>query len=103
MGAITEDVFTSHNVPRDLAQKMASDANMALAQNTKSNYKTVKNNIMKCETAMNCVLDIPWDTSKTLKFIAYLLYTREVSTKPVGCQLSGVRMAHMERGIDCQV
>ena len=73
---------------------------MALANNTKSNYNTVKNNIHRCETELNCNLDFPWTISQTLHFIAYLLFTRKVMSKTVTCQLSGVRMAHIELGLD---
>jgi hypothetical protein len=79
---------------------MANRANMALAMNTKSNYQTVKNNILRCEEAMDCDLSFPWETSKTLNFLAYLLFTREVKAKTANCQLSGVRMAHLELGLD---
>ena len=48
----------------------------------------------------NCNLDLPWDIKQTLHFIAYLLFTRKVKSKTVSCQLSGVRMAHLELGYD---
>ena len=73
---------------------------MALANNTKSNYNTVKNNIRRCEEELNCSLDFPWTIAQTLHFIAYLLFTRKVTSKTVTCQLSGVRMAHIELGMD---
>ena len=69
---------------------MAGDANMALANNTKSNYNTVKNNISRCEIAMETNMSFPWDSSKVLTFLAYLLYSRNVTAKTANCQLSGV-------------
>ena len=79
---------------------MAARTNMALANNTKSNYNTVKNNIHRCEVELGCNLDFPWSIGQTLHFIAYLLFTRKVMSKTVTCQLSGVRMAHIELGMD---
>ena len=84
-----------------MATWMAETTNMALAKNTKSNYQTVKNNIERCSTAMGKDLSFPWDTSKTLCFVGYLLHTRGVKAKTANCQLSGVRMAHIEAGHDC--
>ena len=73
---------------------------MALADNTTSYYKTVKRNIQRCEVELDCNLYFPWTISQTVHFIAYLLLTREVKSKTVSCQLSGVRMAHIELGFD---
>ena len=80
---------------------LAKDANMALAQNTKSNYNTVKNNIASCEHLMGYNLRFPWGPTQTIQFVAYLLYTRKVKAKTAMCQLSGVRMAHLESGFEC--
>ena len=71
---------------------------MALAKNTKSTYATVKKNIERCERELNCNLALPWDIRQTLNFVAYLLFTRKVKATTVSCQLSGVRMAHLEWG-----
>ena len=90
-----------HDLPDNMATWMAETANMALTQNTKSNYQTVKNNIQRCSDLMGKDLSFPWDTSKTLCFVGYLLHTRKVKAKTVNCQLSGVRMAHIEEGLDC--
>lgn len=54
-GPIHADVFKRYNVPEEFAIKMAERANMALANNTKSNYKTVNNNIGKCEEIWNVI------------------------------------------------
>ena len=94
------DVFQRYNISQHLAQKMADDANMALSNSTKSNYNTVKNNIARCEIAMDADLSFPWDTKEVLTFLAYLLYGRQVCAKTANCQLSGVMMAHMELLLD---
>ena len=94
-------MFTRHFIPEDLARQMADRANMALANSTKSNYQTVKNNISRCEEVMKCDLSFPWhEARKTLMFLAYLLFTRKVKAKTANCQLSGARMAHLELGLD---
>ena len=79
---------------------MAERANMAYSANTKSNYQTVKNNIQRCEEALSCDLSLPWNTEKTLNFLAYLLFTRKVKAETADSQLSGVRSAHLEIGLD---
>ena len=99
-GSVLSDVFIKHGLPENISSKLAMRTNMALANNTKSNYNTVKNNIHRCELELNCNLDFPWTITQTLHFIAYLLFTRKVMSKTVTCQLSGVRMAHIELGFD---
>ena len=49
---------------------------------------------------MDCNLSFPWEMEETLKFLAYLLFTRKVKSSTANCQLSGVRMAHLEIGLD---
>ena len=43
-GSVLADIFTKHGLPQDIAFQLASRTNMALANNTKSNYNTVKMN-----------------------------------------------------------
>ena len=57
--AIKSSIFTAHNIPQEMAYQMADDSNMALSQNTKSNYETVKNNIEICEIVLNVDLCFP--------------------------------------------
>ena len=99
-GGVLADVFIRHGLPENISSQLAARTNMALANNTKSNYNTVKNNIKRCEAALNCDLNFPWTITQTMHFIAYLLFTRNVKSKTVSCQLSGVRMAHIELGFD---
>ena len=73
---------------------------MALSNNTKSFYNTVKWNIVRCQEELSCNLDFPWYFSQTLHFIAYLIFTRKVKATTANCQLSGDRMAHIELGYD---
>ena len=87
-------------LPGEMSVQLACRANMALSANTKSSYATVKNNIAKCERELQCNLAIPWDIRKTIHFVAYLLFMRKVKVSTVNYQLSGVRMAHLERGFD---
>ena len=99
-GSVLANVFIRHGLTEDMSSLLAARSNMALAENTKSNYDTVKRNIQRCEVELECSLDFPWSISQTLHFIAYLLFTRKVKSKTVTCQLSGVRMAHIELGFD---
>ena len=94
-GGVPTDIFVRHGLSENISSQLAARTNMALANNTKSNYNTVKNNIRRCELALDCDLKFPWTITQTLHFIAYLLFTRNVKSNTVSCQLSGVRMANI--------
>ena len=50
---------------------------------------------------MGCDLSFPSnEPEKTITFLAYLLLTRNVKASTTNCQLSAVRMAHLELGLD---
>ena len=102
-GNVKSAVFLRHGLPEEIYELLASRANMALAQNTKSSYDTVKRNIHRCELELDCNMDFPWNITQTLHFIAYLLFTRGVKSNTVSCELSGVRMAHIELGLTTHV
>ena len=77
-GGVLADIFVRHGLSENISSQLAARTNMALANNTKSNYNTVKNNIKICELALDCDLKFPWTITQTLHFIAYLLFTRNV-------------------------
>ena len=99
-GSVNAEVFNRHSLPEGISRLLAQRTNMALTNNTKSTYDTVKRNIMRCEIELECNLEFPWTITQTLNFIAYLIFTREVKGTTVSCQLSGVRIAHIELGFD---
>ena len=49
-GAIKKTLFEAHDIPEGMASLMAETANMALAQNTKSNYKKQHRALFSCST-----------------------------------------------------
>ena len=55
-GGVTTDIFVRHGLSESISSELASRTNMALANNTKSNYNTVKNNKRRCELALDCDL-----------------------------------------------
>ena len=99
-GSVSVEVFNRHGLPLEISQLLAQRANIALANSTKGCYETVKRNIVRCQNELECNLDFPWTITQTLNFIAYLIFTRKVKATTVSCQLSGVRMTHIELGYD---
>ena len=57
IGGVSVDLFNRHGLPTGIAQLLAQQANMALSNNTKSSYNTVKRNIARCQEELDCNLD----------------------------------------------
>ena len=73
---------------------------MAIAENTKSQYKTAVRHIDICATTLNTDMRLPFTISKTLNYVGYLLEDRKCSSKTVAQYLAGVRMFHLCNGMD---
>ena len=90
--------FRSHNIPLRLVPVLVEAANHSLATNTHRSYKTAMNHIKRVEAATGHRLTFPFSVSSLLTYVGWLLEDRKVSAETVDKYLSGVRMAHMQRG-----
>ena len=55
---------------------------------------------MKCSVSLIVDLSFQFDVEKTSNFIGYLI-KNGCCSKTINCYLSAVRMAHLQRGLDC--
>ena len=74
--------------------------NYSLASGTWSTYKTVGNQLGRCQAHTGVLMDFPFDTRKTLIFIHWLFDVRKVASSTVNSYLSGLRYLHLTKGID---
>lgn len=70
-----------------------------MAFNSHRSYKTAVNHIRKVEEATGRRLVFPFTVSSTLTYVGYLLKERNVAGATLDKYLSGIRMAHMQRGL----
>ena len=82
------------------AQFLTDMANMGLSESSHRVYKTAINHIKKCEIEKGVCLDLPFDLSKVLHFLNYLLIDRKVKSNTCEKYLSGIRMLHLTKGLD---
>ena len=99
-GFTQKELFTDLNVHDEYASMLADTANMAVTENTKAQYKTAVKHIQRVAMELNVDMSLPFDLTKTLNYVGFLLYTREVSAKTVNQYLSGVRYLHLCRRHD---
>ena len=92
--------FLNLNVHSKYAGLLAEASNLALADNSKSQYKTAIKHIARAEEATGTDMSLPFDITKTLNYVGYLLGERNCQSKTVGQYLSAVRMLHLCKGMD---
>ena len=71
-GFANENVFTSLQVSDRFVSILAGAANMAIAENTKSQYKTAIRHISRIESDLQLDMSLPFDLKKTLNCVGYL-------------------------------
>ena len=99
-GFTKKEVFTNLGVNDDYARRLADDTNLALSDNTKSQYKTAIGHIDRAAAKLDTDMSLPFNLTKTLNYVGFLLYDREVCSKTVNQYLSAVRMLHLCQGLD---
>ena len=82
------------------ARRLADEVNFALSDNTKSQYNTAVGHIERAASKLDTDMSLPFDLSKTLNYVGFLLYERGVCAKTVNQYLSAVRMLHLCQGLD---
>ena len=83
-----------------LAGPVAKAMNMGISKATKDQYRTAIKHIERSERELGLQLNLPWDVSKTLNYVGFLLEIRKCSSKTIGCYLSAIRMLHLVNGFD---
>ena len=83
-----------------LAGPIAVAMNMGTSKATKDQYRTAIRHAERVQQELGVGMELPWDVTKTLNYVGFLLEIRKCSAKTVGCYLSGIRMWHLCNGID---
>ena len=73
-------MFCRMNINNDMAEMLAGAANLALAENTKSQYRTAAKHIQRCADHLGQDMSLPFTTGKTFKYVGYLLSIGGVSS-----------------------
>ena len=93
-------MFDTLGVDSRYTKLLAGATNMALADETKSQYKTAVNHIARVAKALNTDMSLPFDIKKTLNYVGFLITERNCSSKTISQYLSALRMYHLCQGED---
>ena len=73
---------------------------MAISENTKSQYKTAFNHVERCALFTGQDMGFPFNLTKTLNYVGFLMEVRKVSSNTINQYLSGIRYFHLLSGQD---
>ena len=99
-GFANVELFNELNVDRRFGSTLAKAANMAIAENTKSQYKTAWNHVVRCSKFTETMMEIPFTLTMTLSYVGYLMEVREVSASTINQYLAALRYIHLVNGAD---
>ena len=88
------------NVHGKYAATLAEATNLALAENSKSQYRTAMKHVDRITETLGIDMSLPFDISKTLNYVGFLLEDRKCCSKTVGQYLSAIRHVHLCQGFD---
>ena len=98
-GGFKEDAFIHLGVPEHLASTLAWASNHGLAATSWKTYGTAARHLQTCIVDIGRNMEFPFSVGDTLTFIGWLVEKRGVKAKTVQIYLSGLRMAHFQRGL----
>ena len=101
-GWAQKEMFMNLNINEEFAMVLAGSTNLALSENSKSQYKTAARHIQGCEDYLNEDMSLPFTIGKTLKYVGYLFTVRGVKASTVNQYLSAIRMLHLCQNHDPQ-
>ena len=99
-GFARKEAMLDLGVHNKLAGPIAAAMNMGTSKATKDQYSTAIRHVDRVEKELGVNMHLPWDVTKTLNYVGFLLEVRKCSAKTVGCYLSGIRMWHLCNGFD---
>ena len=99
-GMAEPTMFKALNVDPRFVKSLTDATNLAISENTKSQYRTAMNHVKRCSEFTGKEMNLPFDLTSTLNYIGYLQEVRKVSSSTVSQYLSALRYIHLVQGQD---
>jgi hypothetical protein len=93
-------MFTSYDIPRDVAESLAAVGSFGLAKSTWSTYRTAERQLLQCQKDTKASMELPLSQNQVLIYIDWLIRARKVKSSTISSYLAGVRQLHLVKGID---
>jgi len=95
-----QEALTSWNLTKDERADIAKWVNFSKADSTWSAYKTAQTMLLKCQADRKETFEWPLSTGAVLTFMHWLIKKRGLRSTTVGHYLSGLRQAHIAKGME---
>ena len=99
-GLYTATSFGSLELPETMKEALAKIANHSLAARTWSTYRTVENQLQRCQEETGTLMNFPLKDKEVIIFIHWLFESRKVSSSTVNSYLAGLRQLHLVNGVE---
>ena len=97
LGLVTPGALVRRGVEPGIANILAGVANFGLSANTWKSYECIMNNLIKCERETMQIMDLPFDGTKMLTFVCWMI-TRGLKGSSMSSYISALRMYHIAMG-----
>lgn len=97
---ITENMFSSCDIPSDVAESLAVVGSFGLAKSTWSTYRTAEKQLLTCQKNTKSSMELPMTQSKILIFIDWLIRVKKLKATTINSYLAGIRQLHVLRGME---
>jgi hypothetical protein len=93
-------MFSSYNIPEDVAESLAAVGSFGLAKSTWSTYRTSERQLLQCQKDTKASMELPLSQSQILIYIDWLIRVRRVKSTTISSYLAGIRQLHLVKGIE---
>ena len=98
-GPFSLSSFSHCTADQDLASSLSVLANHSVTRNTWSSYATAEKMLSTCFGELKRTFSLPLSQADLITFIAWL-HSRNLSASTINSYLSGIRMAHLTKGLE---
>ena len=88
-------MFTSYDIPRDVAESLAAVGSFGLAKSTWSTYRTAERQLLQCQKDTKASMEPPLSQNQVLIYIDWLIRARKVKSSTISSYLAGVRQLQL--------
>ena len=99
-GFAKSSFFNRLQVDPRFTKGLTEATNLAISQNTKGQYQTAYNHVNRCAVFTGQDMDFPFDLTKTLNYVGFLMEVRKVSSNTISQYISAIRFLHLVQGQD---
>jgi hypothetical protein len=93
--------LSHRDIPADVAEELEAIGRHGLAKKTWSSYATAERMLLLFLKEKGLRKELPLSEETTLRFIHWMITTRNLKAGTIGSYLAGIRQLHISKGMPC--